>query len=76
MKIIKRNGSEETFNIEKIINAIRKANNSADSPFLTEEQITDIADYVEYKCNPFARPQGEHHRQPHSLADRVQQRGG
>ena len=51
MKIIKRNGSEETFNIEKIINAIRKANNSADSPFLTEEQITDIADYVEYKCN-------------------------
>ena len=128
MKIIKRNGSEETFNIEKIINAVRKANNSADSPFLTEEQIADIADYVEYKCNkikravsveeiqdmvedqlmakgafelarryvryrynrslvrkktlrtlplqPFARPQGEHHRQPHSLADRVQQRGG
>ena len=31
MKIIKRNGSEETFNIEKIINAIRKANNSAES---------------------------------------------
>ena len=131
MKIIKRNGSEETFNIEKIINAIRKANNSADSPFLTEEQITDIADYVEYKCNKIKRAvsveeiqdmvedqlmakgafelarryvryrynrslvrkanttdnrilsliecnneeQGEHHRQPHSLADRVQQRG-
>ena len=55
MKIIKRNGSEETFNIEKIINAIRKANNSADSPFLTEEQITDIADYVEYKCNKIKR---------------------
>ncbi|MBQ2469859.1 MAG: hypothetical protein II514_01605, partial [Ruminococcus sp.] len=32
MKIIKRNGSEEDFNIEKIINAVRKANNSADSP--------------------------------------------
>ena len=55
MKIIKRNGSEEDFNIEKIINAVRKANNSADTPYLTEEQITDIADYVEYKCNKIKR---------------------
>ena len=55
MKIIKRNGSEETFDIEKIINAIRKANNSTDSPILTEEQIIDIADYVEYKCNKIKR---------------------
>ena len=37
MRIIKRNGSEEEFNVEKIINAVRKANNSSDSPFLTEE---------------------------------------
>ncbi len=55
MKIIKRNGSEEDFNIEKIINAVRKANNSSDSPFLTEEQILDISDYVEYKCNKIKR---------------------
>ena len=55
MKIIKRNGSEEDFNIEKIINAVRKANNSADTPFLTEEQILDISDYVEYKCNKMKR---------------------
>ena len=55
MKIIKRNGSEEDFNIEKIINAVRKANNSSDSPFLTEEQILDISDYVEYKCNKMNR---------------------
>ncbi|MBR1482913.1 MAG: anaerobic ribonucleoside-triphosphate reductase [Ruminococcus sp.] len=55
MKIIKRNGSEETFNIEKIINAIRKANNAADVPSLTEEQIADVADYVEYKCNKIKR---------------------
>ncbi|MBQ1349983.1 MAG: anaerobic ribonucleoside-triphosphate reductase [Ruminococcus sp.] len=55
MKIIKRNGSEEDFNIEKIINAVRKANNSADSPYLTEEQIADVADYVEYKCNKIKR---------------------
>ncbi len=55
MKIIKRNGSEEIFNVEKIINAIRKANNSSDTPFLTEEQILDIADYVEYRCNKMKR---------------------
>ena len=36
MKIIKRNGSEEMFNVDKIINAVRKANNSSDTPFLTE----------------------------------------
>ena len=55
MKIIKRNGSEEIFNVEKIINAVRKANNSSDTPFLTDEQIIDIADYVEYKCNKMKR---------------------
>ena len=55
MKIIKRNGSEELFNIDKIINAVKKANNSSDTPFLTDEQIYDIADYVEYKCNKINR---------------------
>ncbi len=55
MKIIKRNGSEEDFNVVKIINAVKKANNSNDTPFLTDEQINDIADYVEYKCNKMNR---------------------
>ena len=55
MKIIKRNGSEEDFNAVKIINAVKKANNSNDTPFLTDEQINDIADYVEYKCNKIKR---------------------
>ena len=55
MKIIKRNGSEEEFNLDKIINAVKKANNSSDKPFLTDEQIADIADYVEYKCNKIKR---------------------
>lgn len=55
MKIIKRNGSEEDFNVIKIVNAIKKANNSNDTPFLTDEQILDIADYVEYKCNKMKR---------------------
>lgn len=55
MKIIKRNGSEEDFNIEKIINAVKKANNSSETRFLTDEQIVDIAEYVEYKCNKIKR---------------------
>ncbi len=55
MKIIKRNGSEENFKIEKIINAVKKANNSSENPFLTDEQITDIADYIEYRCNKIKR---------------------
>lgn len=55
MKIIKRNGSEEDFNIQKIVNAVRKANNSSEHKFLTDEQIDDIADYVEYKCNKIKR---------------------
>jgi anaerobic ribonucleoside-triphosphate reductase len=55
MRIIKRNGSEEDFNIEKIINAVKKANGSGEHKFLTDEQIEDVADYVEYKCNKIKR---------------------
>ena len=43
MRIIKRNGSEEDFNIEKIINAVKKANGSGEHKFLTDEQIEDVA---------------------------------
>ena len=47
MKIIKRNGTEVEFDEEKILNAIRKANNevSMDNR-LTEEQIVNIAKRV------------------------------
>ena len=55
MRIIKRNGSEEDFNIEKIINAVKKANGSGEHKFLSDEQIEDVADYVEYKCNKIRR---------------------
>ena len=55
MRIIKRNGSEEDFNIEKIINPVKKANGSGEHKFLTDEQIEDVADYVEYKCNKIRR---------------------
>ncbi len=55
MKIIKRNGSEEIFNIDKIVNAISKANEAEHQNDLTKEQIKDIAEYVEYKCNKMGR---------------------
>ena len=55
MKIIKRNGAEEVFDISKIINAVLKANNAADKGRISDEEIQDIADYVEYKCNKMNR---------------------
>ena len=55
MKIIKRNSSEEVFNGEKIVNAVTKANHACDRPYLTPEQIRDIAEYVEYKCSKMGR---------------------
>ena len=55
MKIIKRNSSEETFNGEKIVNAVTKANNASEKRYLSPEQIKDIAEYVEYKCSKMGR---------------------
>ena len=55
MKIIKRNGAEEVFDINKVVNAIAKANNAGDKNELTEGQIYDIADYIEYKCGKVGR---------------------
>ena len=43
MKIIKRSGMEDTFDIKKIESAIRRANDSViDYEKLTEEKIQDI----------------------------------
>ena len=55
MIIIKRNGSEEQFDISKIIAAVTKADSASDKRELTTEQIADIADYVEYRCNKMDR---------------------
>ena len=55
MRIIKRNSSEETFDTNKIIIAVTKANNATENGKITEEQIRDIADYVEYKCSRMDR---------------------
>ena len=47
MKIIKRNGTEVSFDIDKIINAVRKANNEvSEDNRLTEEQIDIISKKV------------------------------
>ena len=55
MKIIKRNGSEEIFDLNKIVSAVTKANASSEKSGLNDEQIKEIADYVEYKCNKLNR---------------------
>ena len=55
MKVIKRNGSEVEFDKSKIIAAITKANNSGQHKELTEGQILEAADYINYKCEKMNR---------------------
>ena len=55
MKIIKRNGSEEIFDIQKIVVAVTKADKDNGERTLTDSQIEDIAEYVEFKCNKLNR---------------------
>ncbi len=55
MKIIKRNGSEETFVWQKISAAIAKANEAAGGNELTNEQIDAIALRIECYCEELGR---------------------
>ncbi|MDD6811120.1 MAG: anaerobic ribonucleoside-triphosphate reductase, partial [Lachnospiraceae bacterium] len=56
MKIIKRSGAEVTFDLEKIISAIKKANNSVkDADKLTEDEIDSIAEVVADHCAEMKR---------------------
>ena len=56
MKIIKRSGSEAVFDVDKIVSAIRKANDSViDYEKLKDEQITEIAENVEIACENMKR---------------------
>ena len=55
MKIIKRNGDEEVFDIKKIVIAVTKADSSSEGRSLTDSQIEDIAEFVEFKCNKLNR---------------------
>lgn len=53
MNVIKRNGKEVTFDIDRIVRAITKANEEYSE--LTPEQITDIANKVLMKCKKLNR---------------------
>ena len=56
MKIIKRNGSEVTFDRLKICRAIQKANESGEGkPELTQRQIDYISYVIEDYCNDIGR---------------------
>ena len=55
MKVIKRNGSEASFDDYKIVLAVKKANDAGEAHELTENQINEIADYISYKCHKMKR---------------------
>lgn len=56
MKIIKRNGTEETFDASKIKAAVLKARNANDlEKELTEKQVDEIAAWVEDYCENMHR---------------------
>ena len=56
MKIIKRNGTEEVFDVEKIVRAIEKANVTVDeSVRMTPIQIQRIAQRVVLNCEELNR---------------------
>ena len=56
MKIIKRNGAEEIFNVEKIVIALRKANAAVDEQYrMTPLQIERIAQNVTISCETLSR---------------------
>ena len=51
MKIIKRNGSEVDFDLNKIVVAVSKAKAACRKEELTQSQIVEIAEYVEFKIS-------------------------
>ena len=56
MKIIKRNGAEAVFDIEKIVMAVTKANEAAEEAVrMTPLQIRRISESVEISCEEMGR---------------------
>ncbi len=56
MKIIKRNGAEVSFDLDKITMAITKANNAVEEPVrMTPLQISRIAQSVQISCEEMGR---------------------
>jgi len=56
MNVIKRNGREVPFNINKIIRAIQSANNEVEKPNrISKEEIIEIANKVTHLCAQYGR---------------------
>lgn len=56
MNVIKRSGEEVSFDAEKIINAIKKANNATShTKQISDNEIVDIANQVIAQCNSIQR---------------------
>lgn len=55
IKIIKRNGKEADFDIQKIKSAIQKASDATVSETLSDKEIDSIAEYVEFKVYKLGR---------------------
>ena len=55
MRIIKRNGKEVDFDIQKIKSAIQKASDATVSETLSDKEIDSIAEYVEFKVYKLGR---------------------
>ena len=81
MKIIKRNGAEVVFDIDKIIMAVTKANDAVDEKVrMTPLQIERISQSVQIACEEiyhlplYPQPSAsvQHHGRPHPQPDRVQ----
>ncbi|MDD6762841.1 MAG: anaerobic ribonucleoside-triphosphate reductase [Clostridiales bacterium] len=55
MKVIKRNGSEVEFDVEKIIAAMQKASDATSDKELTKAQIQEAAEFINFKCDKMNR---------------------
>ena len=56
MKIIKRNGAEEVFDVTKIVTALQKANAAVEEQYrMTDLQIERIAQNVTISCESLGR---------------------
>ncbi|MCR4717146.1 MAG: anaerobic ribonucleoside-triphosphate reductase [Lachnospiraceae bacterium] len=74
MKIIKRSGAEEAFVIDKIVNAIRKANREVEgSDKLSEEVIDEISKQIEESCLKMSHAPGVEEIQD-MVEDQIMQR--
>lgn len=55
MKVRKRNGNEENFNIDKIANAVKKANDSVEKEKrMNDEKINQIVEFVQKKIKNYS----------------------